>query len=109
MRYSEYLRQLTRLEKNIAAYTRIEAKAVSGQGALLTRLFPRMRQSKIEAVRTKRAALCREHGELVSGYFGGAVQNVNMWAAMARGMSTSHDTIAFLRNAAEAARGRDGR
>jgi hypothetical protein len=101
MRYSEYLRNLSRLEKHIAACSKIEARTAAGKGALV-RLLPRLRQSKIESARLKRAALCLERGRLVASYFGEVVQNVDMWAAKARGMSTSAEAIAFLKRAAAA-------
>ena len=103
MRYSEYLRNLSRLEKSIAGCRKTETKLEARGDGLLSRLFPRIHSSKMAAIRNKRTALCLERDRLVYGYFGKVVQNVNMWTANARGIATSSYAVGFFKSAAEAA------
>ena len=89
MRYSEYEKQLTRLEAAIAAERAAEARAAAGQGNWLDRMMPSRFQAKVEKAGNKRAALLRERTRLTRDFFGGPslVRNVDMAAALHRTIS----------------------
>ena len=103
MRYSDYVKQLTRLEAAIAAERAAEAKAKAGQGNWLDRMMPSRFQAKIEKASSNRAALLQDRTRLMQSFFGGAalLRNVDMTAAMGR--TLSGDAFANLWDVARAA------
>jgi hypothetical protein len=103
MRYSDYEKQLTRLEAAIAAERTAEARAAAGQGNWLDRMMPSRFQAKVQKASGKRAALLRERTRLTRDFFGGPslVRNVDMAAALHRTISA--ETAGHLQDLARAA------
>lgn len=104
MRYADYLREATRLEKAIAGCWDVESRMAEGRG-LMAKLFPGMRRSRIETAMRKRAELAHERHRLWSAYFGdpAVIANANMALALGRTVPVTRDAVERLRDAAEAA------
>lgn len=103
MRYSDYARQLTRLEKAIADELAAEAKAAAGEGSWLDRMMPSRFQAKIERASSNRAALLGVRTRLMRTFFGGPslMRNIDMAKVLQRPMSA--DAAVYLQDAARAA------
>jgi hypothetical protein len=106
MRYSGYLKESARLEKTIAECWSREVKALNGQGPWFVRLFPGLRETAIDVAVRKRGAAALKRARLADEFFG-APATLNNDAAVAAFRPTvpgSDDDIAYLRDAAAAAR-----
>ena len=105
MRYSEYLKQAERLEKSIAEYRDREVKTETGKGPWFVRLFPGLRSTTIAVASRKRAALAQERYRLQRAAFADPafLWNAGAVNAFRRTVPSSHDAIALLRDAADAA------
>jgi hypothetical protein len=105
MRFSEYLKQMTRLEKTIAECWDRESKAEAGKGPWFVRVFPGLRATTITVANRKRLALARQRHRLQREYFADAafMWNVDAVNAFRRTVPSSHDAVELLRDAADAA------
>ncbi len=105
MRYGEYLKQTTRLEKEIADCLSREIKAANGNGPWYVRLFPSLRSTTIEVANRKRGVLARKRAQLEREMFAdpSIVWNADVAAAFRKTVPSSPDAIERLRDAANAA------
>ena len=105
MRYHEYLKQATRLDKGIANCLNREVKAANGTGPWYVRLFPSLRNTTIEVANRKRGVLARQRAQLVREMFAdpSTVWNVDATAVFRRSVPSSPEAVEHLRNAANAA------
>jgi hypothetical protein len=103
MRYSDYAKQLARLEAAIAVERAAEEKAAAGHGNWLDRMMPSRLQAKVEKACGKRAALLRERARLTRTFFGGPslIRNVDMALVLYRKIST--EAVGHLHDMARAA------
>ena len=105
MRYSEYLKRATRLQKEIAECWNREQKAAEGKGPWFVHFIPSLRSSAIAVASRKRQALARERHRLERDFF---ADPAVMWNAVAvnafrRTVPSSPEAIRLLRSAADAA------
>jgi hypothetical protein len=105
MRYEEYLKQATRLEKEIANCLSREIKAASGSGPWYVKLFPGLRSTTINVANRKRGVLARERAKLEREAFAdpSTVWNADAAAVFRRAVPSSPEAIEHLRLAADAA------
>jgi len=105
MRYSDYLKRATRLEKSIAESWDREEKAETGKGPWFVRLFPGLRSSSIAVTSRKRRALAQEYHRLFRTTFADPAYlwNGDAVNAFRRTVPSSPQAVNMLRDAAEAA------
>lgn len=105
MRYAEYLKQTTRLEKEIADCLGREIKTASGNGPWYVRLFPSLRSTTIEVANRKRGVLARRRAQLERETFAdpSTVWNADAAAVFRKTIPCSPDAVERLRDAANAA------
>jgi hypothetical protein len=104
MRYAEYLKQTTKLEKQIADCLGREIKAASGNGPWYVRLFPSLRSTTIEVANRKRGVLARKRAQLEREMFAdpSTVWNADVTAVFRATVPSSPDAVERLREAANA-------
>lgn len=105
MRYEEYLKQATRLEKEIANCLSREIKAANGSGPWYVKLFPGLRSTTINVANRKRGVLAHQRAILAREVFAdpSTIWNVDVTAVFRRTVPSSPDAIEHLRSAADAA------
>lgn len=105
MRFSEYLKEMTRLEKTIVECWDREMRAEAGKGPWFVRIFPGLRSTTITVANRKRLALARQRHRLQCEYFGDPafMWNADALNAFRRTVPSSHDAVERLRDAADAA------
>ncbi len=105
MRYAEYQKQATRLEKQIADCLNREVRAANGNGPWYVRLFPGLRNTTIEVANRKRGALAHKRAQLEREAFAdpSTIWNADVSAAFRKTALGSPDAVEQLRDAANAA------
>ena len=105
MRFSDYLKQMTRLEKTIAECWDREVRAESGKGPWFVRIFPGLRSTTITVANRKRLILARQRHRLQRDYFADPafLWNADAVNAFRRTVPSSQDAVERLRDAADAA------
>lgn len=105
MRFSDYVRQVARIDKTIAECWQREEKAESGKGPWFVRIFPGLRSTTISVANRKRAALAKERYRLQRAMFADPafVWNGDAVNAFRRTVPSSADAVRMLRDAADSA------
>jgi len=105
MRYSEYIKQATRLEKEIAECWNREVKVEAGKGPWFVHFIPSLRSSAIAVAKRKRQALAGERHRLEREYFADPayVWNADAVNAFRRTVPSSPESVRLLHAAADAA------
>lgn len=105
MRYQEYLREATRLEKEIADCLSREIKAASGKGPWYVKLFPSLRSTTIHVANRKRGVLAHQRATLERDFFADPSHlfNADVNAVFRRTVPNSDEAVKHLQSVADAA------
>jgi hypothetical protein len=104
MRYAEYLKQATRLEREIADCLEREIKAANGSGPWYVKLFPGLRSTTIHVANRKRGVLARKRTMLEREMFDpSTLWNADVNAVFRRTVPNSQEAVEHLRSVADAA------
>lgn len=105
MRYQEYLKLATRLEKEIADYLGREIKAANGSGPWYVKLFPGLRSTTIHVANRKRGMLAYQRAVLEREFFADPsyLFNADANAVLRRTMPNSPEAVKHLQSVADAA------
>lgn len=104
MRYQEYLKKATRLEKQIAKCLSREINAVNGSGPWFVTLFPGLRDTTIKVANRKRGALAHKRTVLEREFFADPtiLFNGNAITCLRRSVPNSPEAVAQLQVMADA-------
>ena len=104
MRYQEYLKEVTRLEKQIAECLGRETKAVNGTGPWFVRLFPGLRETTIKVANRKRGVLAHKRAMLERQVFGdpSILFNDSVTACLRHAVPNSPEAVVQLQAMADA-------
>ena len=105
MRYQEYLKLATRLEKEIADYLSREIKAANGSGPWYVKLFPGLRSTTIQVANRKRGVLAYQRALLEREFFADPSHlfNADVNAVFRRTVPNSQEAVKHLQCVADAA------
>ncbi len=103
MRYQEYLKEATRLEREIAQCLSRETKAANGTGPWFVKLFPGLRETTIKVANRKRGVLAHKRTMLEREIFDPSILfNTNLAACLRHTVPNSPEAVGQLQAMADA-------